>query len=202
MTRFALAPHTSRNCQPILEVLRTEFSALESVLEIGSGSGQHATTIAHALDGLVWQTSDRQQNHAAIRQWLQNAAMPRVLDPIALDVLKDTHPVEKYDAVFSANSAHIMSLAAVEKMFVVAATVMRAGGVFCLYGPFRQNGKFSSQSNSCFHDSLRAQKNEMGIRHLEELDDFATAGGLRRRGLYAMPANNLMVVWRPARGGK
>ena len=121
MTRPALAPHTARNCQPILEVLRIEFSALESVLEIGSGNGQHATTIANALEDLVWQTSDRQQNHAAIRQWLQDAAMPRVLHPIALDVLKDTTPAEKYDAVFSANTAHIMSLVAVEKMFIVVA---------------------------------------------------------------------------------
>ena len=202
MTRCALAPHTARNCQPILEVLRTEFSALESVLEIGSGYGQHATTIANELDGLLWQTSDRQQNHAAIRQWLQDAAMPRVLDPIALDVLKDAHPVEKYDAVFSANTAHIMSLVAVEKMFVVAATVLRAGGKFCLYGPFRQDGKFSSESNSNFHKSLRAQENEMGIRHLEEVDKFAAASALRRHGLYAMPANNLMLVWRQTQGEK
>jgi cyclopropane fatty-acyl-phospholipid synthase-like methyltransferase len=202
MTQLALAPHTARNCQPILEVLRTEFAALGSVLEIGSGNGQHATTIANALDGLVWQTSDRQQNHAAIRQWLQDAAMPRVLDPIVLDVLKDTNPVDKYDAVFSANTAHIMSLVAVEKMFVVAATVLRAGGKFCLYGPFRQGGKFSSESNSNFHNSLCAQEQEMGIRHLEEVDEFASASGLRRQGLYTMPANNLMVVWRRARGGK
>ncbi len=202
MTQLALAPHTARNCQPILEVLCTEFSALESVLEIGSGNGQHATAITNALDGLLWQTSDRQQNHAAIRQWLQDAETPRVLDPIALDVLKDTNPVDKYDAVFSANTAHIMSLVAVEKMFVIAATVLRAGGKFCLYGPFRQGGMFSSDSNSNFHNSLRAQEHEMGIRHLEDLDKFASASGLRRQGLYAMPANNLMVVWRRAREGK
>jgi cyclopropane fatty-acyl-phospholipid synthase-like methyltransferase len=200
MTRPALAPHTARNCQPIREVLRIEFSALESVLEIGSGNGQHATTIANALEDLVWQTSDRQQNHAAIRLWLQDAAMPRVLHPIALDVLKDTTPAEKYDAVFSANTAHIMSLVAVEKMFIVVATVLRAGGKFCLYGPFRQGGKFSSDSNSNFHNSLRAQDDEMGIRHLEELDKIAAANGLRRQGSYAMPANNLLVVWRYARG--
>jgi cyclopropane fatty-acyl-phospholipid synthase-like methyltransferase len=198
MSRSALAPHTARNCQPILEALRTELRAHKRVLEIGSGTGQHATTVVNELDDLLWQTSDRQQNHAAIRQWLQDAAMPRVLDPIALDVLKDAHPVEKYDAVFSANTAHIMSLVAVEKMFVVAAAVLRAGGKFCLYGPFRQDGKFSSESNSNFHKSLRAQDNEMGIRHLEDVDKFAAASALRRHGLYAMPANNLMLVWRQA----
>ena len=195
MTRPTLAPHTARNCQPILEVLRTEFSGLKTVLEIGSGNGQHATTIVNELKDLVWQTSDRQQNHAAIRQWMQDAAVPGVLDPIALDVLQDAYPKDKYDAVFSANTAHIMSVEAVQKMFEIVASVLRAGGSFCLYGPFRQGGKFSSQSNSNFHRSLRAQDDAMGIRHLEELDALATAAGLRRRGVYAMPANNLMVVW-------
>ncbi len=195
MTRPTLTPHTARNCQPILEVLRTEFAALKTVLEIGSGTGQHATTVVQELEDLVWQTSDRQQNHAAIRQWMQDAAVPRVLDPIALDVLRDTYPKEKYDAVFSANTAHIMSVEAVQKMFDVVASVLRASGTFCLYGPFRQGGKFSSESNSNFHRSLRAQDEEMGIRHLEELDALATAAGLRREGIYAMPANNLMVVW-------
>jgi cyclopropane fatty-acyl-phospholipid synthase-like methyltransferase len=200
MTRAALAPHTARNCQPILEVLRTEFRAHKTVLEIGSGTGQHATTVVNELDDLLWQTSDRQQNHPAIRQWLQEAAVPGVLAPIALDVLSDAYPAQKYDAVFSANTAHIMSLVAVEKMFELVASVLRENGIFCLYGPFRQDGRFSSESNSNFHRSLRAKDKEMGIRHLEELDIFSATGGLRRKGLYAMPANNLMLVWRRIEG--
>lgn len=198
----ALVPHTARNCQPILEVLHTEFGASQSVLEIGSGSGQHATTVANELTELIWQTSDRQQNHSAIREWLQKAATPNVLAPIPLDVLYDTYPVEKYDAVFSANTAHIMSLLAVEKMFDIVASVLPSGGVFCLYGPFRQRGEFNSKSNADFHCSLQAQSHEMGIRHLEQLDGFAAAGGLHRESLYAMPANNLMVVWRRNDGAK
>ena len=202
MTQPALSTHTARNWQPILEVLRTEFRVPKSVLEIGSGNGQHATTITNELDDLVWQTSDRQQNHAVIRQWLQDAAVPRVLDPIALDTLSDAYPVEKYDAVFSANTAHIMSELAVEGMFDIVAMVLQEGGIFCLYGPFRQDKKFNSESNANFHRSLRAQDNEMGIRHLEALDQLAIAGGLRRAGLYAMPANNLMVVWRRTEGAR
>jgi cyclopropane fatty-acyl-phospholipid synthase-like methyltransferase len=202
MAHAALAPHTARNWQPILEVLRTEFRASKSVLEIGSGNGQHATRITNELDDLVWQTSDRQQNHSAIRHCLQEAAVPRVLDPIALDVLSDAHPEEKYDAVFSANTAHIMSVVAVERMFDIVAIVLREGGIFCLYGPFRQEHKFSSESNANFHRSLRAQDNEMGIRHLETLYQLAIEGGLRREGLYAMPANNLMVVWRRTEGAR
>jgi len=200
MTRSPLAPHTARNCQPILEVLRTELRAHKTVLEIGSGTGQHATTVVSELDDLLWQTSDRQQNHPAIRQWLQEAAVPRVLNPIALDVLSDAHPAQKYDAVFSANTAHIMSLVAVEKMFDLVASVLRKNGIFCLYGPFRQDGRFSSESNSNFHRSLRAKDKEMGIRHLEDLDTFSARRGLRREASYAMPANNLMVVWRCIEG--
>jgi hypothetical protein len=156
--------------------------------------------VVNELDDLLWQTSDRQQNHPAIRQWLQEAAVPGVLDPIALDVLSDVHPAEKYDAVFSANTAHIMSLLAVEKMFDLVASVLRENGIFCLYGPFRQDGRFSSESNSNFHRSLRAKDKEMGIRHLEDLDAFSARRGLRREASYAMPANNLVVVWRRIEG--
>ena len=201
MTSVKYSPYAARNSQPILEVLRTEFCALESVLEIGSGTGQHATTMTSELENLVWQTSDRQQNHPAIRQWLQEAAVARVLSPLALDVLSDAHAEKKYDAVFSANTAHIMSVVAVERMFDIAASVLRRGGIFCLYGPFRQGGEFSSESNLGFHCSLRAENSEMGIRHLEALDDFAAVGGLHRDGLYAMPANNLMAVWRRTERG-
>ena len=132
MIRSVLAPHTARNCQPILEALRTELRVHKTVLEIGSGTGQHATTIVRELGGLLWQTSDRQQNHAAIRQWLQEAAVPSVLPPIALDVLSDAYPTEEYDAVFSANTAHIMSLVAVERMFGLVASVLPENGIFCL----------------------------------------------------------------------
>jgi hypothetical protein len=95
-----------------------------------------------------------------------------------------------------------MSVVAVERMFDIVAGVLREGGLFCLYGPFRENGNFSSESNANFHRSLRAQDDAMGIRHLEALDQLAVAGGLCREGLYAMPANNLMVVWRRTEGGK
>lgn len=200
MSQPELSPHTARNSRPILEVLRSEFRAVKTVLEIGSGSGQHATIVANELGNLLWQTSDRQQNHAAIQQWLQQAAAPRVLAPLALDVLRDARPEKKYDAVFSANTAHIMSMDAVHRMFEIVAAVLQPDGVFCLYGPFRQVGQFSSESNSGFHHSLRSRKSEMGIRHLEDLDEIAAELGLQRGGLYAMPANNLLAVWRCTEG--
>jgi cyclopropane fatty-acyl-phospholipid synthase-like methyltransferase len=190
-----LAPHTARNFRPIAEVLRTEFSDRSDVLEIGSGSGQHATLLATRLRHLCWQTSDLEENHAAINAWLAEAKLPNVLPPLAVDTMTAVLPGASYDAVFSANTAHIMSMTAVEKMFSLVARVLRSDGIFCLYGPFRQAGMFSSDSNAQFDASLRSRDASMGIRDLEDLDSFAAAGGLQRLRCYSMPANNLLLVW-------
>lgn len=190
-----LAEHTARNLRPILEVLRLELQRRTSVLEIGSGSGQHATAIGAELDHLVWQTSDRRCNYASIQNWLASANVRNVKAPIVLDVLVDAAPERKFDAVFSANTAHIMSETAVENMFVLAGAALRGAGIFCLYGPFRQNGQFNAGSNAEFHTSLVARDSSMGIRDLEALDAFAGSGKLKRTGLYSMPANNLLAVW-------
>ena len=110
--------------------------------------------------------------------------------------LKDTVTADAYDVVYSSNTAHIMSMAAVEKMFAIAGRALVADGVFCLYGPFRQGGEFNARSNAEFHQNLRARSADMGIRHLESLDTLARNNGLQYRRLYAMPANNYLVVWR------
>jgi hypothetical protein len=106
--------------------------------------------------------------------------------------------------VYSANTAHIMGIDAVRRMFSVVGDALRADGVFCLYGPFRTDGRFNTQSNEQFDASLRRRDPEMGIRDLETLDEFAASRGLRRQRLYAMPSNNHIAVWtrpRPARQG-
>lgn len=195
MTVKPFAPPTGRNCQPILDVLRNEFRHANSVLEIGSGTGQHAVLFAAELGHLVWQTSDLDENHEGIRAWLTDAALPNLREPLSLDVRTAAMGGTVYDAAFSANTAHIMNVAAVEKMFALVADALQNGGVFCLYGPFRQNGEFNTSSNADFHKSLRSQDAAMGIRHLEDLDQFAATGGMRRERLYAMPSNNLIVVW-------
>jgi len=195
MTVKPFARPTGRNCQPILDVLRNEFRQANSVLEIGSGTGQHAVAFAAKLGHLVWQTSDLDENHEGIRTWLTDAALPNLREPLSLDVRTAAMDGTVYDAAFSANTAHIMSIAAVEKMFALVADALRISGVFCLYGPFRQGGEFDTCSNAEFHKSLRSQDAAMGIRHLEDLDQFAATGGMRRERLYAMPANNLIVVW-------
>ena len=196
-----LAAHTARNLTPILEVLQHEFRNRQDILEIGSGSGQHATGVCASLGHLKWQTSDRKGNLQAINTWLDAAGVASVKPPLALDILEDPSPDDQYDAVFSANTAHIMSVAAVEKMFEVVSGVLRGAGIFCLYGPFRLEGRFNSESNADFHRSLRAKDRAMGIRHLESLDEFGQANGMRRDDLYAMPSNNMLVVWRSTKGG-
>ena len=195
MTAKSFAPATERNSLPILGVIRREFENLESILEIGSGTGQHAVCFGAELPHLTWQTSELGEHHDGIQSWLDEAALPNVREPILLDVSTARLPAESYDGVFSANTAHIMSFAAVEKMFALVSSVLRDNGVFCLYGPFRQAGEFNAPSNAAFHASLKERDPNMGIRHLEDLDRLGLAGGLRRSRLYTMPANNHLAVW-------
>lgn len=195
MTDRPFSEYAERNSGPILDVLRHEFSASAKVLEIGSGTGQHAARFARELPYLQWQTSDRAENHEGIRAWVETSALRNLLPPLSLDVLTADIPPLSCDAVFSANTAHIMSVEAVRKMFEIVGTALGDGGVFCLYGPFRQGGEFNTASNATFDQSLRASDPEMGIRDIESLDDFGTDNNLSRLRLYAMPANNHIAVW-------
>lgn len=195
MTDKPYSAAAARNSAPILEVLRSELSDPASVLEIGSGTGQHAAIFAAALPQLKWQTSDRIDNHDGIRAWVSSAGLANLLPPLKLDVLTDTVPLASYDVVYSANTAHIMSIDAVEKMFDIVGSALTPGGTFCLYGPFRQAGEFNAPSNAAFHQSLRSQNPDMGIRDLETLDEFGRDHQLTRTRLYAMPANNHIGIW-------
>jgi cyclopropane fatty-acyl-phospholipid synthase-like methyltransferase len=196
---FAAA--TERNSLPILEVIRSEFEHASTVLEIGSGTGQHAVSFGNALNHLFWQTSELIENHAGIHAWLDEEGLPNVRKPIELDVMTADVSPQDYDAVFSANTAHIMSYEAVEKMFSLVGKTLRENGIFCLYGPFRQGGEFNTQSNADFDRSLRERNPEMGIRDLEALDKLGESGGMVRERLYAMPANNSLAVWRKRAAG-
>ena len=192
------ASATERNGQPILGALRHEFREVRSVLEIGSGTGQHATRFGAAMPRLEWQPSDLAAQVPGIRSWLESMRLPNVSEPIVLDVTAAPAQVPACDAVFSANTAHIMCFAAVRGMLALAGRLLRPGGVFCLYGPFQRGGGFNSQSNAEFDKSLRLHDPDMGIRHLEDLDCLAREAGLHRLCLYAMPANNYMVLWKRA----
>ena len=190
------AESAARNTAPILEVLRREFRDAADVLEIGSGTGQHAVAFASELEHLRWQTSDLDENHAAINAWLQHAQVENVAVPLVLDVRDATLESASFDAVFSANTAHIMGIDAVKCMFSLVGDALRLDGVFCLYGPFRVGGVFNSPSNETFDAGLRQRDATMGIRDLESLDDFGAACGLHRKRLYTMPSNNYIAVWK------
>lgn len=196
MTERPVAPAADRNREPILAVLREEFGDSARVLEIGSGTGQHAVCFGEHLPHLTWQTSDVPDHHAGIRAWLDHAQLPNVLAPLSLDVESDADPVGDFDAVFSANTAHIMSPAAVECMVALVGRLLPERGRFCLYGPFKLRGEFTSDSNAEFDESLRSRGRSMGVRDIEWLDELALTAGMRRSGLIAMPANNFIAVWR------
>ncbi len=189
------APSAERNKNAILQVISEEFQDCRAVLEIGSGTGQHAIFFAANMPWLTWQTSDRSTHHEGIHAWLDDAGLDNVYAPLELDVAEPLQNDNNFDAVFSANTAHIMSFAAVECMFGLVGDCLSSSGKFCLYGPFNQDGDFTSDSNRDFDANLKSQDPAMGIRDLESLDDFAKASGLQRTGLYAMPANNMIAVW-------
>lgn len=185
---------SERNREPILAVLREHFSDRRHVLEIGTGTGQHAVHFAAALPQLVWQTSDRDENHEGIRLWLAEAALPNTRPPLTLDVA-GVWPSEHFDAVFSANTLHIMSWAEVEQMFMHLPQVLADDAKLVIYGPFNYNGHFTSDSNAAFDASLRAAVPHRGIRDFEEVDKLAQSAGLHLVEDRTMPANNRCLIW-------
>ncbi|MDJ0750404.1 MAG: DUF938 domain-containing protein [Woeseiaceae bacterium] len=195
---FAAA--AQRNASPILAVLRREFAERNSVIEIGSGTGQHAVAFASEMTHLEWQPSDVAENCPGIRAWLKDSGIRNVLPPLELDVRYDDAGHNQFDAAFSANTAHIMDKDAVRRMFAVTGKALVSGGSFCLYGPFRIGARFNAPSNAAFDASLRQQSPAMGIRDLETLEAFALSAGMRRERLYAMPSNNYVVLWRAGEG--
>jgi hypothetical protein len=172
-----------RNRDPILGILKRVFREARRVLEIGSGTGQHASYFSAALPHLVWQASDRAENLPGIREW--------GVVPIELDVDGKWPPIDA-DAAFTANTCHIMSWPQVEKMF---AGVGRLGvKTFCLYGPFNYGGKHTSESNARFDAMLRGRDPASGLRDFEAIVALAGRNGLLLQEDNAMPANNRLLV--------
>ena len=187
-----------QNKYPILEVLRQELADCRSILEIGSGTGQHAAFFARELPHLFWQTSDLADAHAGILAWITDPQLTNVGVPLALEIGKDTWPGRNFDGVFSANTAHIMGWPDVELMFAGVASVLVPGGVFCLYGPFNYHGTFSSESNARFDAWLRRRDARSGVRDFEHLDYQARRHGMSLARDHAMPVNNRTLVWKKA----
>lgn len=185
-----------RNRDPILAVLRQHLKHARSVLEIGSGTGQHAVHFAAALPHLTWQTSDLAAHHPSISAWVQEAGLPNLRPPLLLDVGAGPWPQGSFDAIFSANTCHIMAWQEVQAMFAGIAGVLADQGVVCIYGPFNYRGTYTSDSNAAFDAMLRAQAPHMGIRDFEAVDNLAHGVGLSLIGDHDMPANNRLLAWR------
>jgi cyclopropane fatty-acyl-phospholipid synthase-like methyltransferase len=183
------------NKAAILNVIRDEFSGCQQILEIGSGTGQHAVYFSAQLPHLSWHTSDRQCNHVSINAWRMESGLENLLCPVSLDVTHDQWPDTSYDGIFSANTAHIMAWSAVKDMFSGIGKVLASGGIFCLYGPFNYQGRFTSASNERFEYWLKDRDPLSGLRNFEDLDELADNNGLSLKADHEMPVNNRLLVW-------
>ena len=189
------ADSCERNRDPILSVLQRHYVDRRRVLEIGSGTGQHAVHFAAALPDLTWQTSDLESNLPGIRLWIQEAQLSNLPPPLALDVC-GRWPATRFDAAFTANTLHIMSWEAVQALFGGLRDVLAEGGLLAVYGPFNYDGAFTSASNAAFDAALRQRSQVSGIRDFEAVDQLARGIGLQLVEDCAMPANNRTLVWR------
>jgi hypothetical protein len=193
------APACERNKQPILEALQQVLPNSGTVLEIGSGTGQHVVHFAAHLPELQWQPSDRPEYLSGLRLRLQVEGSVNIHSPIMLDVLEEW-PDQVFEAVFSANTAHIMGWPAVCAMFAGVAPRLVMGGVFCLYGPFNEDGKFTAPSNAAFDAQLRRESPQMGLRDVEALESLAFDRQMSLKHRFQLPANNQLLVFRKNTG--
>ncbi len=187
----------SQSCEnnkgPILDVLLPLLRRQRACLEIGSGTGQHAAFFAARLPHLVWQTSDVAGDHVSINAWIDGVDNAR--PPMVLDVDGDDWPARRYDAAFSANTAHIMHWPTVVNMFHGVSGILEPGAVFALYGPFNYQGEYTSPSNQHFDRTLRASDPGMGIRDYEAVVELASSAGMTLLADHDMPANNRTLLW-------
>ncbi|MBC3873241.1 DUF938 domain-containing protein [Undibacterium sp. LX15W] len=192
--QFSLA--CERNQEPILQHLQEYLADAQQVLEIGSGTGQHAVYFSRHLPHLKWQTSDRVENHPSIQAWINEEGNSRALAPLALDVANDSWPTQSYDAVFTANTCHIMHWEEVEKMFAGACHVLAQNGKFIIYGPFNYGGQFTSISNQEFDASLKRQSSHRGIRDIADVEALAAQQQFKLLADLEMPANNRLLIFK------
>lgn len=194
------SPAAERNREPILAVLRQHLPKPAHplplrVLEVGSGTGQHAVHFAAALPHVVWQCSDVAEHLAGIHTWLAEAGLPNTPEPWALDVNAGL-PAAAHDVVFTANTLHIMGWAEVERLFAELPRALAQGGLLVVYGPFNVGGQFTSASNAAFDAALREADPKRGLRDVAAVDALAQGAGLSRVADVAMPANNRCLIWR------
>jgi SAM-dependent methyltransferase len=184
-----------RNKDPILEVLRGSLAGSVQVLEIGSGTGQHAVHFARALPHLVWHPTEQLAYLADLSERIRLEGPQNLRVPMLLDVRQAVWPLRSVDAMFTANTLHIMSWAEVVALFGGSGSVLAPGGVLCVYGPFRYAGRYTSDSNREFDRMLQERDPESGIRDLDAVASLAAQYGMRLDADHDLPANNRLVVF-------
>lgn len=184
-----------QNKDVILAVLKELLDTPQEVLEVGTGTGQHAVFFAEQLPHLTWQCSDQAQYHQGIHLWLDEAKLDNVLPPFMLNVSSDSWPEKQYDAIYSANVTHIMHWNNVVDLFTKGASCLKSGGKMICYGPFNYSGQFTSPSNAQFDQHLKAGDPLSGIRDIDDLNKLASDNDLALISDFEMPANNRILVW-------
>ena len=198
MTDLPCSQACENNRDPILAVLRDAMARQRHVLEIGSGTGQHSVYFAPQLPQLVWQTSDLPEHHAGIQAWHAAHPAPNLRAPLPLDLNTAQWPQTAdgaFDAVFTANTLHIITWPLAQRLVALVGAHLPAGGIFAVYGPFNYGGQFTSDSNRAFDAWLRQRDTQSGIRHFEDVQALAQRHGLQLLQDHAMPANNRTLVF-------
>lgn len=184
-----------RNKGPILDIIKPYLDHSKEVLEVGSGTGQHAVWFAGAMPHLIWHTSDLRDNHPSIIAWIESSELPNLRKPRTLNVGQGVWPVNQVDAIFTANTCHIMSWERVRDMFEGANRVLKPGGHLLIYGPFNVNGEYTSESNKEFDASLKHRDPESGIRDYDDMNRVARHNGFSLIKRHDMPANNMLLAY-------
>lgn len=186
---------SEQNKHVILEAIEPFMQSCKTVLEVASGTGQHAVFFSANLPHIIWQTSDLLESHSGIQQWILEANLDNVLPPIKLNVSKDHWPNSQFDVVYSANSFHIMSQDNVRDFFNQVSSVLNLTGLVIIYGPFNYHGNFTSESNARFNDWLISNNPASGIKDFEWCNELAEKAGLVLVTDIEMPHNNRILVW-------
>jgi SAM-dependent methyltransferase len=198
---FVMMPHSDaceRNKEPILAVLRTAFAGRTHVLEVGSGTGQHAVHFALAMPWLVWQPSELADAMPGLRKRIFNEGPKNLRAPVELDVTRLPWDLRRVDGVFTANTLHIMHWPQVQALFAGLPAVVNPGTVLAIYGPFRYGGQYTSESNASFDEMLRLRDAGSGIRDFEAVDELARGAGFAFVADHRMPAHNQTLIWQGA----
>jgi SAM-dependent methyltransferase len=189
------APACDRNSEPILQVLRSIFDKPGLVLEIGSGTGQHAACFAQALSRFTWQPTDLSENLPSIRAWSDEANLANVLEPLVLDLMDDAWPVERANYVVCINTIHIVPWPAVQNLFAGVGRILEPGGIMYVYGPYRYRDRPLEPSNETFDAWLKQRDPRSGVRDFDAVNALSTEAGLTLLGDQGMPANNRSLWW-------